>query len=49
MLKEVLTTLHVGVLTLPLAMDKLLGLAMKQVRQTWMEQRKPRFTGAVAA
>jgi len=33
----------------PLEMDELLGLAMKQVRQTWMEQRKPRFTGAVGA
>ncbi|TNN42262.1 hypothetical protein EYF80_047557 [Liparis tanakae] len=31
------------------AMEELLGLAMKQVRQTWMEQRKPRFTGAVGA
>ncbi|MEQ2186589.1 hypothetical protein GOODEAATRI_030173 [Goodea atripinnis] len=36
-------------LCLPLEMDELLGLAMKQVRQTWMEQRKLRFTGAVGA
>lgn len=37
------------VVRLPLEMDTLLGLAMKQVRQTWIEQRKPRFTGAVGA
>lgn len=36
-------------ISLPLEMVELLGLAMKQVRQTWIEQRKPRFTGAVGA
>lgn len=43
------TCWRTSVLGLPLEMDELLGLAMKQVRQTWMEQRKPRFTGAVGA
>lgn len=47
--KKKVEVLSERVVRLPLEMDTLLGLAMKQVRQTWIEQRKPRFTGAVGA